>query len=152
MIDLDGSFFKKKLRKSGLLLDINKETGKCMVFFEVNDDFENRVLLKEFKDIGSYNSYLVEAFILRMAADRKSVKKARDLFRKLCSFVRERISNTVKVTTFLLLGFLSTGCASDIHVLKSSSEVDVGSGVVRCEYIRNGQISCVNLDKDFENA
>lgn len=151
-MDLDGSFFKKKLRKSGLLLDVHKETGKCRVFFEVSDDYENRVLLKEFKDMASYNSFLTEAFLLRMAADKKATKKSRDLFRKLYAFAKERISNTIKVTTFLLLGFLSTGCASDIHVLKSSSEVDVGSGVVRCEYIRNGQISCINLDKDLENA
>lgn len=151
-MDLDGVFFKKKLRKGGLLLNVDDKSGKCNVFFEINDDYENRVFLKEFKDLSSYNSFLTEAFLLRMAADRKSIKKARDLFRKLYSFLKERISNSIKVTTFLLLGFLSTGCASDIHVLRSSSEVDVGSGVVRCEYIRNGQISCINVNEELKNA
>lgn len=148
MIDLDAIFFDKKLKK-GNLFACRTDSG-INVFYQINGDPDNRVLLRNFSNPSEYHRFLVEAFILRMSADRKSIISSRNKVRKLYNFLISKAKNSA----FLLGVFLcfSLSACADLHVLKSSSEVDVGSGVVRCEYIRNGQISCVNFKGDIKNV
>lgn len=155
-MDLLKAYYDKKTKDYELCVRRNEVNGEVVLTYRHRSYVALETFVKAFKSDVDYQRFLDEAIALRCLADIKSVKKARNFWRRLVDFMEDKLQNKGVFKTFLLIAFLlmSSACSSDLVVEQAKSEILTVKGEkFVCEYTKGSRIRCDKYsERSLENG